>query len=100
MVIAAVITRWLVHGHASPTAVDLAWSFALVNLFLGLFNLVPIPPLDGAAILERAMPREWLPAWNRFRPYGLLVLMLLVFTVGFGSVFKPFIDHLRNYVAT
>jgi hypothetical protein len=35
--------------------------FAQVNLFLAVFNLLPIPPLDGSALLERVLPREWLP---------------------------------------
>ena len=98
MLVAAVITRALFRGGYSPTIVDFAFAFAFVNLLLGLFNLVPIPPLDGSAILERMLPREWLPAWHRFRPYGLLVLFLLVFTVGFGRVFSPAIDALHNYI--
>ena len=39
-----------------PLGVQILFSFALVNLFLGLFNLLPIPPLDGSAIIERALP--------------------------------------------
>jgi len=45
-----------------PLAIRIAFSFAAVNLFLGVFNLLPIPPLDGAALIERVLPREWLPA--------------------------------------
>ena len=40
-----------------PLGVQIALSFAVVNLFLGVFNFLPIPPLDGAALLERVMPR-------------------------------------------
>ena len=53
-----------------------------VNLFLGLFNLLPIPPLDGSALIERVLPGQWLPHWYQFRPYGFLVLFLLVFSTG------------------
>lgn len=98
MFFAAAITRALFHGGYSLTVVDFAFAFAFVNLLLGLFNLMPIPPLDGSAILERMLPRDWLPAWHRFRPYGMLVLFLLVFTVGFGRVFSPATDALRNYI--
>ena len=59
--------------------------FAVVNLFLGLFNLLPIPPLDGSAILERALPAKCLETWYRFRPYGILVLFLLVFSTDLGE---------------
>ena len=63
-----------------PLGIQILFSFALVNLFLGLFNLLPIPPLDGSALIERVLPETWLPHWYRFRPYGFLVLFLLVFS--------------------
>jgi Zn-dependent protease len=82
-----------------PTGVQIALIFAVVNLFLGLFNLVPIPPLDGAALLERVLPRSMLPGWHRFRPYGVLVLFALVFWGGFpGHVFDPFLKRLYEFV--
>ena len=80
--------------------VQIAIYFAVVNLFLGLFNLVPIPPLDGAALFERLMPRSWLPGWHRFRPYGILVIFLLVFWGGLGThLIDPFVQRLLDYVA-
>lgn len=83
-----------------PFAVQVALAFAIVNLFLGVFNLVPIPPLDGAALLERVLPREWLPGWHRFRPYGMLVIFALVFWGGsglLGHLFDPFLRRLESY---
>jgi Zn-dependent protease len=107
MVVSALIARALYHpppfgftGLAEvPTGVQVALIFAAVNLVLGLFNLVPIPPLDGAALLERVLPRGWLPAWQRFRPYGVLVIFFLVFWGGFpGRVFDPFLERLYRFV--
>ena len=74
--------------------------FAEVNLFLGVFNFLPIPPLDGAALIERVLPRAWLPGWYRFRPYGILVLFLLVFRDAHPRrrLFQPFLDHLYRFV--
>jgi Zn-dependent protease len=74
--------------------------FAQVNLFLGVLNLLPIPPLDGSALLERVLPREWLPRWYRFRPYGILVLFALVFYVGLGPVLDPFLRRLNEFILT
>ncbi len=82
-----------------PLGIRILFSFALVNLFLGLFNLLPIPPLDGSAIIERALPGRWLPQWYKFRPYGFLVLFLLVFSTGIISEFLlPFEDALFRFV--
>ena len=82
-----------------PLGVQILFSFALVNMFLGLFNLLPIPPLDGSAIIERALPGAWLPHWYRVRPYGFLVLFLLVFSTGIISDFlRPFENRLVEFV--
>jgi Zn-dependent protease len=79
--------------------VQIALEFAVVNLFLGVFNLVPIPPLDGAALLERALPRRWLPGWYRFRPYGMMVIFFLVFWGGLPShLLDPFLNRLYSFV--
>jgi Zn-dependent protease len=79
--------------------VQILFSFAMVNLFLGLFNLLPIPPLDGAALIERVLPVTWLANWHRFRPYGFLVLFVLVFATGFvGRLLDPFYDRLVDFV--
>lgn len=82
-----------------PLGIKILFSFALVNLFLGLFNLLPIPPLDGSALIERVLPSPWLPQWYKFRPYGFLVLFLLVFSTGVISTFlRPFEDALFRFV--
>jgi Zn-dependent protease len=82
-----------------PLSVQIVFSFAMVNLFLGLFNLLPIPPLDGSHLVARVLPERWLPTWYRFQPYGILVLFILVFSTGFVSRFlEPFYDHLARFV--
>jgi Zn-dependent protease len=107
MLASAVVARALYHpapiGFVTladlPTGVQVTLIFAVVNLFLGLFNLLPLPPLDGAALLERVLPESWLPGWQRFRPYGVLVIFFLVFSGRFpGRVFDPFLNRLYTFV--
>jgi Zn-dependent protease len=82
-----------------PLATRIVFTFALVNMLLGVFNLLPIPPLDGSALLERVLPARWLPGWYRFRPYGLLVLLVLIFWTGaISKVLDPVIDELFKWV--
>ena len=103
--IAAVIARTQFHYNGSDLVADLPlrvlapFLFAEVNLFLGVFNFLPIPPLDGAALIERVLPRGWLAGWDRFRPYGILVLFLLAIRTNLlGRLFQPFLDHLEHFV--
>jgi len=105
MAVAALVTRRLIEGHGYVFLADLppfaafAFAFATVNLFLGLFNLLPIPPLDGSALLERALPARYLETWHRVRPYGMLVLFLLVFSTHiFERILDPFYDQLLKFV--
>jgi Zn-dependent protease len=109
MAAAALVARALYRGggvlpgtisqSTSDVLIEIAFYFALVNLLLGLFNLLPIPPLDGSALLERMLPASWLPAWYRFRPYGLLILFVLIFFTGvLGTIISPFFDALRHFV--
>jgi Zn-dependent protease len=105
MLVAAVIARSLYKPSPFvrtlddlPLPVIVALLFAEVNLFLGVLNFLPIPPLDGSALIERVLPRGWLPGWHRFRPYGLLVLLVLVFYGGLGHIITPFRNHLFSFI--
>jgi Zn-dependent protease len=59
------------------------------NLGLMIFNLLPLPPLDGEEILIYLLPLEWEEKWATIRPYGpyLLIFLLLIGPmVGFNLV--------------
>ena len=62
-----------------PTAGDLLFEFILINLTLMLFNLIPISPLDGEKILEYFLPPNMARTWETIRPYGPLILIVVVF---------------------
>jgi Zn-dependent protease len=55
-------------------------NFLVINIFLALFNLLPLPPFDGSHIVEGLLPRQAAQQYARLRPYGfpLLILLLVV----------------------
>lgn len=84
----------------NPSALSLAATIAFVNLFLGLFNLIPFPPLDGFTALRSALPWHLSSGLSRFeqnaRTTGPLVLIafLLVFSFIFAGPFFSLIAWL------
>lgn len=56
-------------------------NFILINTFLALFNLLPIPPFDGSHIVEGLLPDDAARAYAKLRPYGLPLLFLLLLVI-------------------
>lgn len=69
------------------------FEFGIVNILLAGFNLIPIPPLDGSALIERLLPASVLPGYYRIRT-GFLVLVLAIFLFAPG-VLNTVLGHLE-----
>ena len=67
-------------GLASYALVAL-YFFIVINIFLALFNLLPIPPFDGSHIVEGLLPREAAQVYNKLRPFGFPLLFLLLLVI-------------------
>jgi Zn-dependent protease len=52
--------------------------FSVVNIGLMVFNLIPLPPLDGSVLFERLLPARFWPRYLRIRPYTMLIIVGLV----------------------
>lgn len=60
-----------------------------VNVALGLFNLVPIPPLDGFGVVESFAPSRWIRAVMWVRRYGFVLLVVAIFTGALSALLRP-----------
>jgi len=56
-------------------------NFLLINIFLALFNLLPVPPFDGSHIVEGLLPPRAAREYARLRPFGLPLLFLLLLVI-------------------
>ena len=63
--------------------------FALINLYLMFFNLLPIPPLDGSSIFAFILPERFLPQYYRIQQYALPVFMIVVLVLPYVLNVNP-----------
>ncbi len=61
----------------------------IYNVFLGMFNLLPVPPLDGSKILSNLLPRSFSSFFAQIEQYGFFILILLIFTGAIQYLLQP-----------
>lgn len=76
-------------GAAQPLFVQFLLYFMLSNLVLGLFNLLPIPPLDGGRIAVGLLPLELAKLWARLERAGIALVLLVVFLMPHLTGYDP-----------
>ena len=72
--------------------------FIQLNVMLGVFNLLPIHPLDGFKIVGGLLPEDKAREWYQLERYGILFLILLILPIGKGSMISSIISPAISFV--
>jgi len=102
----------LAYAHAVPNSVknvgitsqpiwaQLVFFAGYANVILAVFNLIPLPPLDGSAVVERFLPRSLLPGYYKIRPFTIFLplLVILLFPRALDDIFQPALNEWARIV--
>jgi len=93
-IVIAVVAALVIRAFQIPSdslVIRILFVTGLVNVVLAAFNLIPIPPLDGSAVVERALPERMWPGYLRIRQYSMFLLLGLVLLLpgSLSFVFDP-----------
>ena len=71
----------------------------LINMILGIFNLLPIPPLDGAGIVSGFLPEPVAQRYGQLGKVGFFLIVILLWAGAFDIVFRPFMILIFKLIA-
>ncbi|MDD8012111.1 MAG: site-2 protease family protein [Acidobacteriota bacterium] len=66
--------------------IKIATYLLIINIFLAVFNLIPVPPLDGSGILEGLLRGDALAWYEKIKPYGFFILIFIMYTRIFDKI--------------
>ncbi len=90
--IGPISTQSISMGYFTKPLLYMAFISIQVNIGLAIFNLIPIPPLDGSKVLAGILPERFLPQYLQLERYGFIILVLLIFTGVTDRIIVPLIN--------
>jgi len=75
---------------------EILFTAFIVNVVLGLFNLIPVPPLDGSRVVGAFLPRKAYEKWVELDRYGMILAILVLLVLVYSGLFEWAIYGLRD----
>lgn len=94
-IIAVIIMKYI---RLSDLVFELFMNIFWFNIILGVFNLIPIPPLDGSKLLFSFLPPKYEYYLIKYEKYGYILLLLLIMTDNLDKILIPMVNFMINLI--
>lgn len=94
-IIAVIIMKYI---RLSDFVFELFMNIFWFNTILGVFNLIPIPPLDGSKLLFSFLPPKYEYYLIKYEKYGYILLLLLIMTDNLDRILIPMVNFMINMI--
>lgn len=96
-IISIIILKYV---HANEFINELLFTIFWFNVVLGVFNLIPIPPLDGSKLLFSFLPIKYEYYLIKYEKYGYALLLILIISGALDVIFIPMINFMANLIGS
>lgn len=100
LILAAItgLINHILNLNPNSLIVFLLYIFATINISLAIFNLIPIPPLDGHKIVRALLPKKLRYYWEKLERYSLILILILILPFSpLQKISFSFISNLLSY---
>lgn len=94
-IIAVIIIKYI---RLSDFVFEIFMNIFWFNIILGVFNLIPIPPLDGSKLLFSFLPPKYEYYLIKYEKYGYILLLLLIMTDNLDKILIPMVNFMINLI--
>lgn len=94
-IIAVIIMKYI---RLSDFVFEIFMNIFWFNIILGVFNLIPIPPLDGSKLLFSFLPPKYEYYLIKYEKYGYILLLLLIMTDNLDKILIPMVNFMINLI--